>query len=145
MHQVAFLLRDRDIGRWQPLLGSTAPILEILRKFPANVDKNISPIYTKSPANGNFSLGADRGVLVQSTRAGAPLQGNAVILDRYPSPLGKSHQTNDHFLRDTTKDKKWLVLVGRPSLAAYRGRARRPAPPSYFHIKSGDHTGNFLL
>jgi hypothetical protein len=28
--------------------------------------------------------------------------------------------TNDHFLTDTTKDEKWLVLVGRPSLAASR-------------------------
>jgi hypothetical protein len=27
-----------------------------------------------------------------------------------------------------------LVLVGRPSLAASRWRARRPAPPSYFHL-----------
>jgi hypothetical protein len=43
--------------------------------------------------------------------------------------------TNDYFLTDTTKDEKWLVLVGRPSLAASRWRARRPAPPSYFHIK----------
>jgi hypothetical protein len=36
---------------------------------------------------------------------------------------------------DTTKDEKWLVLVGRPSLAASRWRALRPAPPSYFHTK----------
>jgi hypothetical protein len=43
--------------------------------------------------------------------------------------------TNDHFLTDTTKDEKWLVLVGRPSLAASRWRGRRPTPPSYFHIK----------
>jgi hypothetical protein len=28
--------------------------------------------------------------------------------------------TNDHFLTDTTKDEKWLVMVGRPSLAASR-------------------------
>jgi hypothetical protein len=35
----------------------------------------------------------------------------------------------------TTKDEKLLILVGRPSLAAYRRRARRPAPLSYFHIK----------
>ena len=41
--------------------------------------------------------------------------------------------TNDHFLTDTTKDEKWLVLVGRPSLAVYRWRARRSAPSSYFH------------
>ena len=34
--------------------------------------------------------------------------------------------TNDHFLTVTTKDEKWLVLVGRPSLAASRWRARRP-------------------
>jgi hypothetical protein len=34
----------------------------------------------------------------------------------------------------TTKVEKWLVLVGRPSLAASRWRARRPTPPSYFHI-----------
>ena len=26
--------------------------------------------------------------------------------------------TNGHFLADTTKDEKWLVLMGRPSLAA---------------------------
>ena len=44
--------------------------------------------------------------------------------------------TNDHFLPDRTKDEKWLVLVGRPSLAASRWRARRPAPPSYFHINA---------
>ena len=25
---------------------------------------------------------------------------------------------NDHFLAATTKDEKWMVLVGRPSLAA---------------------------
>ena len=31
--------------------------------------------------------------------------------------------------------EKWLVLVGRPSLAAFRWRARRPAPPSYFPKK----------
>jgi hypothetical protein len=42
--------------------------------------------------------------------------------------------TNDHFLTDTTKDEKWLVLVGRPSLPASRWRALRPAPLSYFHI-----------
>jgi hypothetical protein len=41
--------------------------------------------------------------------------------------------TNDHFLTETTKDGKWLVLVGRPSLAVYRWRARRSAPSSYFH------------
>ena len=40
------------------------------------------------------------------------------------------------FPTDTTKDEKWLVLVGRPSLAASRWRARRPAPPGYFHIKA---------
>ena len=45
--------------------------------------------------------------------------------------------TNDHFLTDTTKDEKWLVLVGRPSLAAsrWRAEARPTAPPSYFPIK----------
>ena len=34
--------------------------------------------------------------------------------------------TNDHFLTDTTKDEKWLVLVGQPSLAAISvgGRGR---------------------
>jgi len=31
--------------------------------------------------------------------------------------------------------KKWLALVGRPSLAASGWRARRPALPGYFHIK----------
>ena len=44
--------------------------------------------------------------------------------------------TNDHCLTATTKDEKWLVLVGRPSLAASGWRARRPAPLSYFHIKA---------
>ena len=35
---------------------------------------------------------------------------------------------NDHFFSDTTKDEKWLVLVGRPSLAAQAvgGRGRPP-------------------
>jgi hypothetical protein len=35
---------------------------------------------------------------------------------------------NDHFLTDTTKDEKWLVSVGRPSLAAISvgGRGRPP-------------------
>ena len=37
--------------------------------------------------------------------------------------------TNDHFLADTTKDEKWLVLVGRPSLDAISvGGRRTPAP-----------------
>jgi hypothetical protein len=49
--------------------------------------------------------------------------------------------TNNHFLTDTTKDEKWLVLVGRPSLAASRWRALRPAPPSFFHIKIAVRTG----
>jgi hypothetical protein len=44
--------------------------------------------------------------------------------------------TKDHCLTATTKDEKWLVLVGRPSLAASGWRARRPAPLSYFHIKA---------
>jgi len=44
--------------------------------------------------------------------------------------------TKDHFLTATTKDEKWLVMVGRPSLAASGWRARRPAPPSYFHRKA---------
>ena len=44
------------------------------------------------------------------------------------------YHANDHFLTDITKDEKWLVLVGRPSLAASRWRARRPTPLSYFHI-----------
>jgi hypothetical protein len=52
-----------------------------------------------------------------------------------PRTFQNSCHTNEHFLTDTTKDDKWLVLVGRPSLAASRWRARRPAPPSYFHIK----------
>jgi hypothetical protein len=43
--------------------------------------------------------------------------------------------TKDHFLTDTTKDEKWLVLAGRPSQAAWGWRARRLAPPIYFHIK----------
>ena len=41
--------------------------------------------------------------------------------------MDRSH-TNDHLLTDTLNDEKWLVLVGRPSLAASRWRARRPAP-----------------
>jgi hypothetical protein len=44
--------------------------------------------------------------------------------------------TKDHFLTASTKDEKWLVLVGRPSLAASGWRARRPAPLGYFHIKA---------
>ena len=47
-----------------------------------------------------------------------------------------SFYTNGHFLADATKDEKWLVLVGRPSLAASGWRARRPAPLGYFHIKA---------
>jgi len=47
--------------------------------------------------------------------------------------LLKTH-TNDQFLSDTKKDEKWLVLVGRPSLAASRWRARRPTPLIYFQI-----------
>jgi hypothetical protein len=43
--------------------------------------------------------------------------------------------TNDHFLTDTTKPEKMADAVGRPSLAASRWRALRPAPPSYFHMK----------
>ena len=40
----------------------------------------------------------------------------------------KTSHTNDHFLTDTTKDNKWLVLVGRPPLAAISvgGRGRPP-------------------
>jgi hypothetical protein len=49
---------------------------------------------------------------------------------------------NDHFLTDTTKDEKWLVLVGRPPLAASHWRALRPAPPSYFHINLQSKTMN---
>jgi len=52
-----------------------------------------------------------------------------VLLYQRAFPYGHNERT------DTTKDEKWLVLVGRPSLAASRWRARRPAPPSYFHIK----------
>jgi hypothetical protein len=44
--------------------------------------------------------------------------------------------TNDQFLSDTKKDEKRLVLVGRPSLAASRWRARRPAPLIYFQINN---------
>ena len=47
--------------------------------------------------------------------------------------LIKTH-INDHFLTDTKKDEKWLVLVGWPSLAASRWRARRPTPLIYFQI-----------
>ena len=41
---------------------------------------------------------------------------------------GFSGHTNGHFLADTTKDEKWLVLVGQPSLAAISvgGRGRPP-------------------
>jgi hypothetical protein len=43
-------------------------------------------------------------------------------------PLRITYHTNDHFLTDTTKDEKWLGLVGRPSLAAISvgGRGRPP-------------------
>jgi hypothetical protein len=34
---------------------------------------------------------------------------------------------HDHFLTDTTKDEKWLVLVERPSLAASRWQALIPS------------------
>ena len=50
-------------------------------------------------------------------------------------------QTNDHYLTVTTKDEKWLVLVGRPALAASPWQARRPAPPSYFHVKMQPNGG----
>jgi len=55
--------------------------------------------------------------------------------------------TNDHFFADTTKDEKRVVVVGRPSLAACRWRARRPAPPNYFHIKeqSDEAPAKFIL
>jgi hypothetical protein len=50
---------------------------------------------------------------------------------------------NDHFLTDTTKDEKWLVLVGRPSLAAISvgGQGRPPRctearPTELFSYKS---------
>jgi hypothetical protein len=61
------------------------------------------------------------------------------------APIAGMSHINDHFLTDTTKDEKWLVLVGRPSLAASRWRALRPAPPSYFHIneQSKDHYLSF--
>jgi hypothetical protein len=59
--------------------------------------------------------------------------------------------TNDHFLTDTTKDEKWLVLVGRPSLAAISvgGRGRPPhgteaRPTELFSYKSALKKGNFL-
>ena len=42
---------------------------------------------------------------------------------------------NGHFLTDPPEDEKWLLLVGRPSLAASRWRARRIVPPSYLHMK----------
>ena len=64
--------------------------------------------------------------------------------DKIPEPgAGRGSHTNDHFLTDTTKDEKWLLLVGRPSLAASRWRAQRPAPPSSFHIKPQLNTLNF--
>src|SRR5665811_390971 len=65
---------------------------------------------------------------------GTPVDGRNVPAGACPQD--QADYTNDHFLTDTTKDEKWLVLVGRPSLAAFRWRARRPAPPSYFHIKA---------
>jgi hypothetical protein len=36
------------------------------------------------------------------------------------------YHTNNHFLTDTTKDEKWLVLVGRPSLPAMLVRTTQP-------------------
>jgi hypothetical protein len=51
------------------------------------------------------------------------------VLFLFPSKLpGAVGHTNGHFLADTTKDKKWPVLVGRPFLAAISvgGRGRPP-------------------
>jgi hypothetical protein len=48
-----------------------------------------------------------------------------------------------YFLANTTKDEKWLALVGRSSLAASRWRARRPASPSYFHMK--EHSKDYFF
>jgi hypothetical protein len=59
---------------------------------------------------------------------------------------GAVGHTNGHFLADTTKNEKWLVLVGRPSLAAISvgGRGRpppcteaRPTELLSFKIKGG--------
>jgi len=47
----------------------------------------------------------------------------------HPLTAVLTFRTNGYFLTDTTKNVKWLLLVGRPSLAAAsRRRARRPAP-----------------
>jgi hypothetical protein len=60
--------------------------------------------------------------------------------------------TNDHCLTDTTKDEQWLVLVGRPSLAAISvgGRGRPPhgteaRPTELFSYKSALKKGNFFV
>ena len=85
-----------------------------------------------------------RAILVPVGLGGGPQANNRGYRRRIKAPdLAKpTSYTNDHFLTDTTKDEKWLVLVGRPSLAALsvggRGRpphSRRPAPPGDFHIK----------
>ncbi len=64
----------------------------------------------------------------------------AVVLS--PPGVITAH-TNDHFLADTTKEEKWLVLVGRPSPAAISvgGRGRPPhcteaRPTEIFSYKS---------
>ena len=43
--------------------------------------------------------------------------------------------TKDHFLTDTTKDEKWLVLVGRPSLAASELAGTEARPTELFSYK----------
>jgi hypothetical protein len=53
--------------------------------------------------------------------------------------------TNDHFLTDTTKHETYRLRVGRPSLAASAWQARRPAPPSYFHINKQSNGGTGVL
>jgi hypothetical protein len=68
----------------------------------------------------------------------------APSFEKPPGPPLKTRisgtHAKDHCLSDTTKDEKWLVLVGRPSLAALRWRARRPAPLdiSYFSYNDFD-------
>jgi hypothetical protein len=46
------------------------------------------------------------------------------------------NHTNNHFFTDTTKDEKWLVLVGRPSLAASPRRPPEARPTELFSYKT---------
>ena len=93
---------------------------------------------TRSGSNFDDLRLADIVVFIQYFIIGSPR------LQPAPDRRDGGFHTNDHFLTETTKDEKWLVLVGRPSLAAFRWRARRPAPPGYFHIKVQSNDNFFV-